>query len=71
MKWGKAAGQSGIVVEMSKTAGDAGANAILLLRLSIMARSQMTEQSFIVSLYKGKGDALDRGNYQGLKLTEQ
>ena len=29
------------------------------------------EQSFIVSLYKGKGDALDRGNYQGLKLTEQ
>ena len=29
------------------------------------------EQSFIVCLYKGKGDALDRGNYQGLKLTEQ
>ena len=22
-------------------------------------------------LYKGKGDALDRGNYRGLKLTEQ
>ena len=29
------------------------------------------EQSFIVCLYKGKGDALDRGNYQGLKLTKQ
>ena len=27
--------------------------------------------SFIVCLYKGKGDALDRGNYQGLNLTEQ
>ena len=25
----------------------------------------------MVCLYKGKGDALDRGNYQGLKLTEQ
>ena len=29
------------------------------------------EQSFIVCLYKGKGDALDRGNYRGLKLTQQ
>ena len=29
------------------------------------------EQSFIVCLYKGNGDALDRGNYRGLKLTEQ
>ena len=29
------------------------------------------EQSFIVCLYKGKGDALERANYCGLKLTEQ
>ena len=29
------------------------------------------EQSFIVYLYKRKGDALERGNYRGLKLTEQ
>ena len=29
------------------------------------------EQSFIVCLNKGKGDALERGNYRGLKLTEQ
>ena len=29
------------------------------------------EQSFIVCLYKGKGGALERGNYYGLKLTEQ
>ena len=29
------------------------------------------EQSFIVCLYKGKGDALERGNYHSLKLTEQ
>ena len=29
------------------------------------------EQSFIVCLYKGKWEALERGNYCGLKLTEQ
>ena len=28
-------------------------------------------QSFNVCLYMGKGDALDQGNYRGLKLTEQ
>ena len=27
--------------------------------------------SFIVNLYWGKGDALNRGNYRGLKLIEQ
>ena len=28
------------------------------------------EMSFILNLYKCKGDALNRGNYRGLKLTE-
>ena len=28
-------------------------------------------RSFDVQVYKGKGDALERGNYCGLKLTEQ
>ena len=27
-------------------------------------------QSYIINLYKGKGDALERGNYTGLKLLE-
>ena len=29
------------------------------------------QESFTVNLYKGKGDALNRGNYRGLKLIEQ
>ena len=29
------------------------------------------DQTFILNLYKGKGEALDRGNYRGLKLTDQ
>ena len=43
MKSGKAAGPSGIVVEMIKAAGDTGAImiAILLLQLSVMARSHL------------------------------
>jgi hypothetical protein len=29
------------------------------------------EESYIINLYKDKGDALDRGSYQGIKLTDQ
>ena len=74
MKSGKAAGPSGIVVGMIKAAGDTGATMIRDLATAIIRDGKVPadwEESFIVCLYKGKGDALDRGNYQGLKLTEQ
>ena len=74
MKSGKAAGPSGIVVEMIKAAGDTGATMIRDLATAIICDGKVPtdwEESFIVCLYKGKGDALDRGNYRGLKLTEQ
>ena len=29
------------------------------------------EESFILYLYKGKGEVLDHGNYHGLKPTDQ
>ena len=73
MKSGKAAGPSGIVV-MIKAAGDTGATMIRDLATAIIRDGKVPadwEESFIVCLYKGKGDALDRGNYRGLKLTEQ
>ena len=74
MKAGKAPGPSGIVVEMIRAAGDMGASMIRDLAVAVIRDGKVPsdwEQSFIVCLYKGKGDALERGNYRGLKLTEQ
>ena len=74
MQAGKAPGPSGIVVEMIRAAGDMGASMIRDLAAAIIRDGKVPsdwEQSFIVCLYKGKGDALERGIYRGLKLTEQ
>ena len=74
MKLGKAAGPSGIVVEMIKAAGDTSATMICHLATAIICDGKAPtdlEQSFIFCLYKGKGDDLDKSNYRGLKLTEQ
>ena len=61
-------------VEMIRAAGDMGATMIRDLAVAIIHDGKVPsdwEQSFIVCLYKGKGVALERGNYRGLKLTEQ
>ena len=65
--------KAGKVVEMIIAAGDMGASMIRDLAAAIIRDGKVPsdwEQSFIVCLYKGKGDALERGNYHGLKLTE-
>ena len=65
MKAGKALGPSGIVV-MIWAAGDMGASMIRDLTVAIIRDGKVPtdwEQSFIVCLYKGKGGALERGNY--------
>ena len=64
MKAGKAPGPSGIAVEMIRTAGDMGASMIRDLAAAIIRDGEVPfdwEQSFIACLYKGKGDALERG----------
>ena len=74
MKAGKAAGPSGIVLEMIRAAGDTGASVIRDLAVAIIRDGKVPsdwEQNFIVCLYKSTGDALDRGIYRGLQLTEQ
>ena len=74
MKAGKAPDPSCLVLEMIRAAGDMGASVIRDLAAAIIRDGKVPsdwEQGFIVCLYKGKGDALERGNYRGLKLAEQ
>ena len=58
---------------MIRAAGDVGASMMPDLAAAIIRDGKVPsdwEQSFIFCLYKGKGDALERGNYRCLKLTE-
>ena len=72
MASGKAARASGTVTE--KPVGKADAVEVHDLIEDIISEGCIPtdwQESFIVNLYKGKGDALNRGNYRGLKLIEQ
>ena len=73
MKIGKASGPSDVVTEMLKASSDVCSELIADLTNSIIHDNIMPSEwddSFIISLFKGKCEALDRGNYRGLKLTE-
>ena len=69
MKCCKAAGPSGIIAEMLKAAGEE--RVVLARKLAEAVFPVDWEESFILNLYKGKDEALDCGNYRGLKLTDQ
>ena len=73
MKCGKAAGPSGIIAEMLKAAGEVGIELLTELTEVVFCNGVIPmgwQESFILNLYKGKGDALKQGNYRGLKLTD-
>ena len=73
MKAGKAPGPSGIVVKMIRAAHDMDTSLIHDLHDGNVCILRLGVVSFIAST-KGKGDALDRGNYRNyrsLKLREQ
>ena len=74
MKCGKAAGPSGIIADMLKAAGEEGVQLVRKLAKALFSSGMIPvdwEESFILNLYKDRGEALDRGNYRVLKLTDQ
>ena len=74
MKCGKAAGTLGIIADMLKAAGEVGIELLTELTEVVFCNGVIPrdwQESFILNLYKGKGDALERRNYRGLKLTDQ
>ena len=63
----KAAGPSGIIIEMLKAAGSKVIEFLRDLIMAVVKHGKIPEDwemSYILNLYKGKGDALDRGNYE-------
>ena len=62
------------IAEMLKAAGEEGVELARQLTETVFSCSVITsdwEGSFILDLYKGKGEALSRGNYRDLKPTDQ
>ena len=73
MKDDKAAGVSGIVAEMLKASGEAGLELFIELFNNIVKEEKVPsdrEISVIINCFKGKGDAVKRGNFRGLKLLD-
>eukprot|EP00111_Clytia_hemisphaerica_P018805 TCONS_00055595-protein len=73
MKSGKSAGPSGIVPEMLKISYESVVPKLTSLINMIIREGKVPaewNESFIISLYKGKGDSLECSNYRGLKLLE-
>ena len=59
---------------MLKAADDEGVKLVRKLAGAVFSSGMIPvdwEESFILNLYKWKGESLDRGNYRGLKLTDQ
>ena len=72
MKNSKASCPSGVVTEMVETSPDICSELIADLTNLIVRKNMIPSEwddSFIFSLSKGKGNAIDRANYRGLKLS--
>ena len=73
MKQGKSAGPTGVVAEMLKAAGETGTLWMTEVCNAVVKDGKVPEdwsRSWMVNVYKGKGDALTCGSYGGIKLLE-
>lgn len=72
-KPGKAAGPSGIVVDMLKASGEVGRQWVADVCNKVVLEGCIPEdwrKSWMVNVYKGKGDSLECGSYRGIKLLD-
>src|SRR5208282_3981284 len=73
-KVGKAAGPTGLVSEMLTASGETGVSWLTDIFNAIVKESRIPadwKKSWMISMYKGKGDALECGLYRGIKLLDQ
>ena len=73
MKQGKSGGSTGVVSEMLKAAGETGTMWMTDVCNAVVRDGKIPEdwsRSWMVNVYKGKGDALTCGSYRGIKLLE-
>ena len=73
MKCNKAAGPSGVVADMLKAAGEAVVPWVTELCNAVVKDGRVPRdwsRSWMINVYKGKGDALECSSYRGIKLLE-
>jgi len=73
MRNNKASGPSGITAEMIKALDEVGVDWLHTIRNGFLTDERIPgdlKESGIVTIYKQKGDALECGNYRGIKLLE-
>ena len=73
MKQGKSGGPTGVVSEMLQAAGETGMMWMTDVCNAVVRDGKIPEdwsRSWMVNVYKGKGDALTCGSYRGIKLLE-
>jgi hypothetical protein len=73
MKEWKAAGSSGMTVDMLRAAGSEGICWMTELFKTVVTDGKIPDdwkKSWMTAVYKGKGDAIECGSYRGIKLLE-
>src|SRR5208282_6132342 len=73
-KVGKAAGPTGLVSEMLTASGETGISWLTDVFNAIVKEGRIPadwKKSWMISVYKDKGDVLECGSYRGIKLLDQ
>ena len=73
MKSNKASGPTGVVADMIKAAGEFGLVWLQEVFNMVLKEGRIPNdwsKSWMVSVYKGKGDAFDCGSFRGIKLLK-